>query len=133
MAVILVADDFLENRDILCRMLEFVGHRTLSAANGQEALELAQAHRPDIILMDLSMPVLDGWEATARIKACDDLHRIPVLAVTGHVTPQEIQRAFDAGCVDYIAKPVDFERLIGKVMTLLNNGSGTKPPAVGLP
>ncbi|MCS6941155.1 MAG: response regulator [Roseiflexus sp.] len=122
MATILVADDFLENRDILCRMLELVGHRTVSAANGQEALELAQVHCPDIILMDLSMPVLDGWEATARIKARDDLRHIPVLAVTGHVTPHELQRAFEAGCVDYIAKPIDFERLIGKVTTLLNNG-----------
>lgn len=122
MATILVADDFLENRDILCRMLELVGHRTVSAANGQEALELAQVHCPDIILMHLSMPVLDGWEATARIKARDDLRHIPVLAVTGHVTPHELQRAFEAGCVDYIAKPIDFERLIGKVTTLLNNG-----------
>ncbi len=124
MATILVADDFLENRDILCRMLELVGHRTVSAANGQEAIELAQAHHPDIILMDLSMPVLDGWEATTRLKAIDELHHIPVLAVTGHVTPHEIQRAFDAGCVDYIAKPVDFERLIGKVTSLVNDGKG---------
>lgn len=122
MATILVADDFLENRDILCRMLELFGHRTVSAANGQEALELAQVHHPDVILMDLSMPVLDGWEATARIKAHDGLRHIPVLAVTGHVTPHELQRAFEAGCVDYIAKPIDFERLIGKVTTLLNNG-----------
>ncbi len=120
MATILVADDFLENRDILCRMLELVGHRTMSAANGQEAIDLAQAHRPDIILMDLSMPVLDGWEATARIKAHNDLHHIPVLAVTGHVTPHEIQRAIEAGCVDYVAKPIDFERLIGKVTSLLD-------------
>lgn len=120
MATILVADDFFENRDILCRMLELVGHRTMSAANGQEAIDLAQAHRPDIILMDLSMPVLDGWEATARIKAHNDLHHIPVLAVTGHVTPHEIQRAIEAGCVDYVAKPIDFERLIGKVTSLLD-------------
>ncbi len=122
MATILVADDFLENRDILCRMLELVGHRAVSAANGQEALELAQVHHPDVILMDLSMPVLDGWEATARIKAHDGLRRIPVLAITGHVTPHELQRAFEAGCVDYIAKPIDFERLIGKLTTLLNDG-----------
>jgi CheY-like chemotaxis protein len=72
--------------------------------------------------MDLSMPVMDGWEATARIKALDDLRHIPVLAVTGHVTPHEIQRAFEAGCADYVAKPIDFERLIGKVTTLLNGG-----------
>lgn len=124
MATILVADDFPDNRDILCRMLELIGHRTVSAANGQEAIELAQAHHPDIILMDLSMPVLDGWEATTRLKAIDELHHIPVLAVTGHVTPHEIQRAFDAGCVDYIAKPVDFERLIGKVTSLVNDGKG---------
>jgi CheY-like chemotaxis protein len=121
---ILVADDFLENRDILCRMLELVGYRTVSAANGQEALDLAQIHRPNIILMDLSMPVVDGWEATARIKAIDELRHIPVLAVTGHVTPHEIQRAIEAGCVDYIAKPIDFERLIGKVASLLNDGKG---------
>lgn len=121
MATILVVDDFLENRDILCRMLELIGHRTISAANGQEAIELAQSHRPDIILMDLSMPVLDGWEATARIKAYDGLQQTPVLAVTGHVTPHEIQRALAAGCVDYIAKPIDFERLVAKVTALLQS------------
>ncbi|MCS6840413.1 MAG: response regulator [Roseiflexus sp.] len=126
MATILVADDFFENRDILCRMLELVGHQTVSASNGQEALELAQAHCPDIILMDLSMPVLDGWEATAQIKARDDLRHIPVLAVTGHVTPHEIQRAFEVGCIDYIAKPIDFERLIGKVTAILNGSSNSK-------
>lgn len=124
MATILVADDFLENRDILCRMLELVGHRTISAANGQEAIDLAQLHRPDIILMDLSMPVLDGLEATVQIKALDELRHVPVLAVTGHVTPHDIQRAIEAGCVDYVAKPIDFERLIGKVTSLLNNGKG---------
>ncbi|ABU60328.1 response regulator [Roseiflexus castenholzii] len=124
MATILVADDFLENRDILCRMLELVGHRTVSAANGQEALDLAQTYHPDVILMDLSMPVLDGWEATARLKALDSLRHVPVLAVTGHVTPHEIQRAIEAGCVDYIAKPIDFDLLIGKVTSLLNDGKG---------
>ena len=80
---------------------------------------MALAHRPDIILMDLSMPVMDGWEATSRIKALDELRHVPVLAVTGHVTPNEIQRAIDAGCVDYVAKPIDFEMLVGKVTALL--------------
>ncbi|MCL6538987.1 MAG: response regulator [Roseiflexus sp.] len=122
MATVLVADDFLENRDILCRMLQLIGYQTVSAANGEEAIQMALAHRPDIILMDLSMPVMDGWEATSRIKALDELRHVPVLAVTGHVTPQEIQRAIDAGCVDYVAKPIDFEMLVGKVTTLLQDG-----------
>ncbi|MBO9341268.1 MAG: response regulator [Roseiflexus sp.] len=122
MATVLVADDFLENRDILCRMLQLIGYQTVSAANGEEAIQMALAHRPDIILMDLSMPVMDGWEATSRIKALDELRHVPVLAVTGHVTPQEIQRAIDAGCVDYVAKPIDFEILVGKVTALLQNG-----------
>ncbi len=121
MATVLVADDFLENRDILCRMLQLMGYQTVSAANGEEAIQMALAHRPDIILMDLSMPVMDGWEATSRIKALDELRHVPVLAVTGHVTPQEIQRAIDAGCVDYVAKPIDFEMLVGKVTALLQN------------
>ncbi len=121
MATVLVADDFLENRDILCRMLQLIGYQTISAANGEEAIQMALAHRPDIILMDLSMPVMDGWEATSRIKALDELRHVPVLAVTGHVTPQEIQRAIDAGCVDYVAKPIDFEMLVGKVTALLQN------------
>ncbi len=121
MATVLVADDFLENRDILCRMLQLIGYQTVSAANGEEAIQMALAHRPDIILMDLSMPVMDGWEATSRIKALDELRHVPVLAVTGHVTPQEIQRAIDAGCVDYVAKPIDFEMLVGKVTALLQN------------
>jgi len=122
MATVLVADDFLENRDILCRMLQLFGYRKVSAANGEEAIQMALAHRPDIMLMDLSMPVMDGWEATSRIKALDELRHVPVLAVTGHVTPQEIQRAIDAGCVDYVAKPIDFEILVGKVTALLQNG-----------
>ncbi|MBO9322947.1 response regulator [Roseiflexus sp.] len=122
MATVLVADDFLENRDILCRMLQLIGYQTVSAANGEEAIQMALAHRPDIILMDLSMPVMDGWEATSRIKALDELRHVPVLAVTGHVTPHEIQRAIDAGCVDYVAKPIDFEMLVGKVSALLQDG-----------
>ncbi|MGQ9547166.1 MAG: response regulator [Roseiflexus sp.] len=122
MATILVADDFLENRDVLCRMLELIGYRTVSAANGEEAIRAALTHRPDIILMDLSMPIMDGWEATSRIKALDELRHIPVLAVTGHVTPHEIQRAIEVGCVDYVAKPIDFEILVGKVTAFLKDG-----------
>ncbi len=126
MATILVADDFHENRDVLCRMLRLVGHSTISAANGQEALDMAQEHRPDLILMDLSMPIVDGWKATTILKTTSDLRHIPIIAVTGHVTPDEINRAISAGCVDYLAKPVDFERLLGKVASLL--GDTQRPP-----
>jgi two-component system cell cycle response regulator DivK len=120
MATVLVADDFLENRDILCRMLQLIGYQTVSAANGEEAIQMALAHRPDIILMDLSMPVMDGWEATSRIKALDELRHVPVLAVTGHVTPHEIQRA--------IARRM--RRLCGKADRFRDAGrKGVRTPA----
>jgi CheY-like chemotaxis protein len=114
-ARILVVDDLPDNRDVLCRALRLFGHTVQSASNGHEAVETARSTPPDLILMDLSMPGMDGWTTTMTLKADRQLAHIPVIAVTGHVTPDEIQRALDAGCADYVAKPVDFETLMSKV------------------
>lgn len=112
---ILVVDDNPDNRDVLSRILELSGYAVLSANNGVHALDVAEQSTPDLILMDLAMPEMDGWEATSALKTRPHLSHIPVIALTGHVTTDDIRRAINAGCQDYLAKPVDFDRLLHKV------------------
>lgn len=119
MQKILVVDDNVDNRNIIAQMLKLSGFRVVCASDGYQAIDLTEREAPDLILMDLSMPVLDGWSATARIKARPDLLHVPVIAVTGHVTRDEIERALIAGCADYLAKPIDYETMLLKVRTLL--------------
>ncbi|MEM8963519.1 MAG: response regulator [Acidobacteriota bacterium] len=109
---ILIADDGADNRVILERLLQLSHFDTLVAENGDEAVTMASSHRPDLILMDLAMPKTDGWEATRRIKADAALRHIPIIAVTGHVTADEIERATEAGCSDVLAKPIVYEDLV---------------------
>jgi CheY-like chemotaxis protein len=116
---ILVVDDNPDNRDVLSRILELSGYAVISAMNGIHALDIAEQERPDLILMDLAMPEMDGWEATSNLKTRPHLAHIPVIALTGHVTSDDIRRAIHAGCQDYLAKPVDFDRLLYKVKTHL--------------
>lgn len=112
---ILVVDDNLDNRTIIAHMLTIGGFRSVTAASGDQAISMAEREPPDLILMDLAMPGLDGWSATAQIKARSDLAHVPVIAVTGHVTQNELERALRAGCADYLAKPIDFETMLLKV------------------
>jgi len=118
---ILVVEDNALNRDMLTRRLERRGHETLVAVDGHEAIEKARAEQPDIILMDMSLPEVDGWEATRRIKADDALRSIPVIALTAHVMAGDRQRALDVGCDDYEVKPIDFDRLTRKIAALLDS------------
>lgn len=119
MKKILVVDDNLDNRMIIAQLLKLSGYQVLTAIDGFQAIDLTASEAPDLVLMDLSMPGLDGWSATSRIKELPHRAHTPVIAVTGHVTRDEIERALRAGCVDYLAKPIDFETMLLKVRTLL--------------
>jgi two-component system, cell cycle response regulator DivK len=112
---ILVVDDNDDNRHIISQMLKIGGYIVLCADDGRQALEMIEANQPELVLMDLAMPGLDGWNATAEITSRPHLAHIPIIAVTGHVTIDELHRAREAGCRDYISKPIDFETLMNKV------------------
>ena len=115
MARVLVVDDNEDNRRVLRRMLELEGHQVSSARNGELALAEARRGNPDLILMDLSMPDMNGWDATRHLKAEEALCTIPVVVVTGHLTSDEIRRAQEVGCEDVVSKPVDYYGLADKV------------------
>jgi two-component system, cell cycle response regulator DivK len=115
MTTILIVEDNLDNRDMLARRLQRKGYRVELATNGDEGLSVAQRVRPDLILMDLSMPVLDGWEATRRLKSDPMLNAIPVVALTGHAMKDDRSRALAVGANDYMAKPIDFPALLTKM------------------
>ena len=110
-AVVLVVEDFEDNRFMLRRLLEMSGYRVVEAVNGEQAVEVATALRPDLILMDLSLPKLDGLAATRRIRQQDGLARTPIVAVSAHDTTDFHADALAAGCNEYMTKPVDFDRL----------------------
>ena len=115
MSKILLVEDNEMNRDMLTRRLRRKGYEVVTATDGQQALDMARAEAPELILMDLSLPVLDGWEATRRLKAADETRAIPVLALTAHALAEEREAALAAGCDDYDTKPVDLARLLGKI------------------
>jgi len=117
---ILLVEDNEMNRDMLSRRLQKKGFDVLIALDGEAGVNMAASERPDLILMDMSLPVVDGWEATRRIKRQPLTASIPVIALTAHVMEGDRGKAFEAGCDDYDAKPIDFERLLGKMQTLLN-------------
>ena len=119
MAKILLVEDNEQNRDMLCRRLQRKGHTVLTAGDGERAVELAKAESPDLVLMDLNLPVLDGWSATRRIKDGPATCRIPVIALTAHAMSGDRQKALSAGCDDYDTKPVELSRLLGKIEKLL--------------
>ena len=115
---ILVVDDTEWNRDLVVQLLEDE-YEVLEAVDGEEAVKKADQERPDLILMDLGMPVMDGWEATRRIKANNDLKHIPIIAVTSHAMVGDEIQAREAGCDDYVAKPIDEEELMRKIKKFL--------------
>jgi two-component system, cell cycle response regulator DivK len=118
---VLVVEDNEMNRDMLTRRLARKGFEAIAAVNGREGVELAQTQNPDIILMDMSLPVLDSWEATRQIKTAPETRGIPVIALTAHAMSGDRQRALDAGCDDYDTKPVEFTGLLAKIEALLGN------------
>src|SRR5215211_6740970 len=115
MAMILVVEDNEMNRDMLTRRLERRGYRVLNAVDGEEGVEIARAERPDLVLMDMSLPVLDGWEATRQLKALPETQAIPVIALTAHAMSDDRDKALAAGCDDYDTKPVELPRLLAKI------------------
>ena len=116
---ILLVEDNEMNRDMLSRRLERKGYQVLIATDGQQGVEIALSQQPDLILMDMSLPVIDGWEATRRIKADERTQAIPIIALTAHAMQGDEQKAKDAGCNDYDVKPVELPRLLGKMEALL--------------
>jgi len=120
---ILLVEDNEMNRDMLSRRLERKGFEVVIAIDGQAGVDMAASTNPDIILMDLSLPVIDGWEATRRIKADPATQGIPVIALTAHAMKEDEQKARDAGCDDYDTKPVNLNRLLDKIGNLLGSGA----------
>jgi two-component system cell cycle response regulator DivK len=119
MSKILLVEDNEMNRDMLTRRLERKGFVVVIAVDGQAGIDMTSSSSPDIILMDLSLPVIDGWEATRKIKADPATQSIPVIALTAHAMAGDEQKALEAGCDDYDTKPVNFSRLLGKIENLL--------------
>jgi two-component system, cell cycle response regulator DivK len=115
---ILVVDDTDWNRDLLVQLLE-EDYTVLQAVDGEQGVKMTEQHKPDLILMDLGMPVMDGWEATRRIKANDALKRIPIIAVTSHAMVGDEIEARKAGCDDYLPKPIDEDLLRQKIKKFL--------------
>jgi CheY-like chemotaxis protein len=114
-ALILVVDDFEDNRAMYVEYLQFQGFRVAEAVNGEEAVERARALMPALVVMDLSLPVMDGWEATRRLKADPKTKNIVIVALTGHAEPSHAKRALDAGCDDFLAKPCLPDQLVAKI------------------
>ena len=119
MARILLVEDNEMNRDMLSRRLIRNGYEVFYAKDGQQGVNMALSERTDLILMDMSLPVLDGWEATRRLKANDATRRIPVIALTAHAMAGDREKAIEVGCDDYDTKPVEISRLVGKITALL--------------
>ena len=119
MAKILLVEDNEMNRDMLSRRLARNGFEVSIAIDGQQGVDMATSQLPDLILMDMSLPVIDGWEATRRIKANDATRKIPVIALTAHAMAGDREKAVEAGCDDYDTKPVEISRLLAKITALL--------------
>jgi CheY-like chemotaxis protein len=122
---LLLVEDNEANRDGLSRHLRRKGYEVLAAVDGRQGLEAVRAGAPDLVLMDMSLPVLDGWEATRQLKADPQTRHIPVIALTAHAMAGDREKALAAGCDEYDTKPVEFARLLGKIQALLG---GPAPP-----
>jgi len=119
MAKLLLVEDNEMNRDMLSRRLRKKGYEVAIAVDGQAGLEMATSEGPELILMDMSLPIMDGWTATKHIKADDATNKIPVIALTAHAMEGDRIKALEAGCDDYDTKPIDLKRLLSKIEALL--------------
>ena len=115
MSKILIVEDNEMNRDMLSRRLERKGYDVVMAEDGQKGVDMSKSESPDLILMDLSLPVMDGWEATSTIKGNDNTKDIPVIVFTAHALAGDREKALEAGADEYDTKPIDFKRLLGKI------------------
>ena len=119
MTTVLIVEDNELNRDMLSRRLQKRGYDVLLAIDGEDGFDVARTHTPDLILMDMSLPTVDGWEATRRLKGDDHLRHIPVIALTAHAMANDRAKALEAGCDDYDTKPIELSRLLAKIEALL--------------
>ena len=119
MTKILVVEDNEMNRDMLSRRLVRKKYEVLVAVDGRESVDMARSEAPDLVLMDMSLPVMDGWEATRQLKASPETQVIPIIALTAHAMSGDREKAMEAGCDDYDTKPVELPRLLGKIEALL--------------
>lgn len=125
---VLIVEDNVDNYELVRFLLERAGYQVLSAANGVEGVDAAKREQPDLILMDLSMPEMDGWNATSRLKSDEQTRQIPVLALTAHTLPGDRKRAIDAGCDGYISKPIKVASFDKLVATLLRQAKAGLQP-----
>lgn len=125
MAKILLVEDNEMNWDMLSRRLRRKGYEVVVATDGRQGVELALSEAPDLILMDMGLPVLDGWEATQQIKQTSDIQAIPIIALTSHAMKGDREKALSAGCDDYDVKPIDFPRLLDKIQQQLDEREET--------
>ena len=123
MPKILLVEDNEINRDMLSRRLERRGYQVAIALDGEQGVSMAGLEAPDLILMDMSLPVLDGWEAARRLKGAPDTRSIPIIALTAHAMVGDREKAIESGCDDYDTKPVEFQRLLEKIETILTKGT----------
>jgi two-component system, cell cycle response regulator DivK len=119
MSKILLVEDNEMNRDMLSRRLQRKGHEVLIALDGVQGVEVAQSQNPDLILMDMSLPIMDGWQATQQLKAAPETSGIPIIALTAHAMAGDREKCLEVGCDDYDTKPVEFSRLLSKIQALL--------------
>ena len=123
MAKILLVEDNEMNRDMLSRRLARRGHEVVIAVDGRQGVEMASSESPEIILLDMSLPVMDGWDAARRLKSDSGTQTVPIIALTAHAMAGDREKALEAGCDDYDTKPVEFKRLLGKIEALLGGAS----------
>ena len=126
MSKILIVEDNELNLDMLSRRLARKGYQVIHARDGVQGLAMVRAERPDLVLMDMSLPEMDGWETTRRLREDEAVGRVPVIALTAHAMQGDREKALAVGCNDYDTKPVEFDRLLGKISALLVN---ERPPA----
>ena len=124
MPKILLIEDNEENRDALSRRLQRRGYQVVIASDGRQGLALARSEAPDLVLMDLNLPEIDGWEATRQLRALPETRALPVIALTAHAVSGDREKALQAGCSDYHTKPVELPRLLGQIEALLKKGPG---------
>jgi two-component system cell cycle response regulator DivK len=120
---ILVVEDNEENRDALSRRLQRRGFEVLIAVNGKIGVEMVRGEKPDLVLMDMNMPEVDGWEATRQIKADESIKGVPVIGLTAHAMSGDRERALEAGCTDYHTKPIEFQKLLAQIESILQQKS----------
>ncbi|KAF0132352.1 MAG: Response regulator receiver protein [Methylocystaceae bacterium] len=123
MVKILLVEDNEMNRDMLSRRLRRNGYEVVIAIDGQQGVDMAAAESPDLILMDMSLPVIDGWEAARQVRENEATRKIPVIALTAHAMAGDREKAIEAGCDDYDTKPVEITRLLGKITALIESGA----------